>query len=87
MTVRKAIARMPHPRYNVMSGGAVDALRPGQGYPFLPSAIGLASGAAIGILIGIGPGFWSNQMRPRIRRLRRSAGQLPVALRDLPADP
>lgn len=74
MTVRKAIAGMPHPRYNVISGGVVDALRRGQGYPFLPSVIGLASGAAIGILIGIGPGFWSSQMRPRIRRLRRSAG-------------
>ena len=72
--VRKAIARMPHPRYNVMSGGAVDALRRGQVYPLRPGAIGLACGVAIGILIGFGPGLWSNQRRARIGRLRRSAG-------------
>jgi hypothetical protein len=71
-TVRKALYRIPHLRYNVVAG-AVDALRRGQVYPLQPAAIGVACGVAVGILIGFGPGLWSNQLRARIGRLRRSA--------------
>jgi hypothetical protein len=71
--VRNAIDRIPHhPRYSVLIGG-VDALMRDQGYPLQPGAIGLACGVAIGMLIGIGQGLWSNQLRPRSARLRRSA--------------
>ncbi len=64
--VRQAIDRMPqHPRYSVLHGG-VDALRRAQGYPLQPGAIGLACGAAIGILIGIAQALWSNHLRARM---------------------
>jgi hypothetical protein len=68
--VQKVIDKIPHTRYNAVHGG-VDAVGRGEVYPLQPAAIGLASGVAIGILIAIGQGRWSNHLQTRIWRSAR----------------